>query len=77
MYCVYICIYIYIYIHIYLHTHIFVWSLLRLACFRKWPVEAMPIGDFPESLSQAMLVGIMLVGRLGVLGVCLESPLLV
>ena len=26
----------------------------------------MPIGDFPESLSQAMLVGIMLVGKLGV-----------
>ena len=26
----------------------------------------MSIGDFPESLSQAMLVGIMLVGRLGV-----------
>ena len=25
-----------------------------------------PIGDFPESASQAMLVGIMLVGRLGV-----------
>ena len=25
-----------------------------------------PIGDFPESLSQAMLVGIILVGRLGV-----------
>ena len=25
-----------------------------------------PIGNFPESLSQAMLVGIMLVGRLGV-----------
>ena len=25
-----------------------------------------PIGDFPESLSQAMLVGIMLVGKLGV-----------
>ena len=25
-----------------------------------------PIGDFPNSLSQAMLVGIMLVGRLGV-----------
>ena len=24
-----------------------------------------PIGDFPESLSQAMLVGVMLVGRLG------------
>ena len=24
-----------------------------------------PIGDFPESLSPAMLVGIMLVGRLG------------
>ena len=27
----------------------------------------MSIGDFPESLSQAMLVGIMLVGRLGAL----------
>ena len=26
-----------------------------------------PIGDFPEDLSQAMLVGIMLVGRLGVI----------
>ena len=26
-----------------------------------------PIGDFPESLSQAMLVGIMLVGRFGVI----------
>ena len=26
----------------------------------------MSIGDFPESLSQAMLVGITLVGRLGV-----------
>ena len=25
-----------------------------------------PIGNFPERLSQAMLVGIMLVGRLGV-----------
>ena len=24
-----------------------------------------PIGDFPESLSQAILVGMMLVGRLG------------
>ena len=27
----------------------------------------MSVGDFPESLSQAMLLGIMLVGRLGVL----------
>ena len=26
----------------------------------------MPIGDFPESLSQRVLVGIILVGRLGV-----------
>ena len=26
----------------------------------------MSIGDFPESLSQAMLVGVMLVGQLGV-----------
>ena len=25
-----------------------------------------PMGDFPECLSQAMLVGVMLVGRLGV-----------
>ena len=25
-----------------------------------------PIGDFPEGLSQAILVGMMLVGRLGV-----------
>ena len=28
-----------------------------------------PIGNFPESLSQAILVGVMLVGRLGVVGV--------
>ena len=28
----------------------------------------MSIGNFPESLRQAMLVGIMLVGRLGVKG---------
>ena len=27
----------------------------------------MSIGDFPETLSQAILVGIMLVGRLGVI----------
>ena len=27
-----------------------------------------PIGDFPESLSQAILLGVMLVGRLGVFG---------
>ena len=26
----------------------------------------MSLGDFPESLSQAMLVGVMLLGRLGV-----------
>ena len=32
----------------------------------------MSIGDFPESLSQAMLVGIMLVGRLGGLHRSLE-----
>ena len=31
-----------------------------------------PIGDFPESLSQAILVGIMLVGRLGVNRLCLR-----
>ena len=29
-----------------------------------------PIGDFPESLSQAILVGIMLVGKSGVCIIC-------
>ena len=34
----------------------------------------MSIGDFPESLSQAMLVGTMLVGRLGVsFTMCFEA----
>ena len=33
-----------------------------------------PIGHFPESLSQAMLVGVMLVGRLGVLSIWGVSP---
>ena len=33
-----------------------------------WGGTLMCIGDFPESLSQAILVGIMLVGRLGVQG---------
>ena len=32
-----------------------------------WGEILRPIGDFPESLSQAMLVGTMLVGRLGVI----------
>ena len=31
----------------------------------------MSIGDFPESLSQAILVGIILVGRLGVYAIIL------
>ena len=31
----------------------------------------MSIGDFPESLSQAMLVGVILVGGLGVLSLVL------
>ena len=31
-----------------------------------------PIGDFPEGLSQAMLVGVTLVGRLGVTHPCLR-----
>ena len=30
-----------------------------------------PIGNFPKSLSHAMLVGVMLVGRLSVYGLCL------
>ena len=34
----------------------------------------MYIGDFPESLSQAMLVGTMLVGRLGVLILFFVAP---
>ena len=34
----------------------------------------MSIGDFPESLSQAMLVGMMLVGRLGVLAASGVAP---
>ena len=34
----------------------------------------MSIGDFPESLSQAMLVGMMLVGRLGVLPATSRPP---
>ena len=33
----------------------------------------MPIGDFPESLSQAMLVGVVLVGGLGVLCVAAKG----
>ena len=32
-----------------------------------------PIGDFPESLSRAMLVGVMLVGRWGVLQICVST----
>ena len=38
-----------------------------------------PIGDFPENLSQTILVGIMLVGRLGVvdvIGYCYRYVLL-
>ena len=35
----------------------------------------MSIGDFPEILSQAILVGIILVGRLGVVRMLQESEL--
>ena len=31
-----------------------------------WGEIPRPIGDLPESLTQAMLVGVMLVGRLGI-----------
>ena len=34
----------------------------------------MSIGDIPESLTQAMLVGMMLVGRLGVLAASSLAP---
>ena len=34
----------------------------------------MSIGDFPESLNQAILVGTMLVGRLGVPRFLLQAP---
>ena len=63
--CIYIYIYIYIHIHInmyiYIYIHTFVWSLLRLACFRKWPVEAMPnpptnIVDFTGFDSSIILI---------------------
>ena len=33
-----------------------------------------PMGNFPESLSQAMLVGVMLAGRFGV-HTCVHEPL--
>ena len=37
----------------------------------------MSIWDFPESLSQAMLVGTMLVGRLGVIWIISSNRILV
>ena len=41
--------------------------ITRISCTNFWGGIPRPIGDFPESLSQAILVGIILVGRLGVL----------
>ena len=66
---------IYIYIYIYINTNIAFTANLRtnIMDFRGFYSSIiliqrggilMSIGDFPESLSQAILVGIMLVGRL-------------
>ena len=78
----YVYIYIYIYIRIYIYTHIQLAAYLANLRTKILDVRGFdssiflisrggiprPTGDFPESLSQAILVGIMLVGRLGVSG---------
>ena len=74
----YICVYIHVYIYIYIHTYWCVTANLRtkildfrgfdssiILIIRGWIL--MSTGNFPESLSQAILVGIILVGRLGAL----------
>ena len=55
---IHVCIYIYIYIYIYTHTYI-PYHVLR-------GETIMPIGNYWHSLSQQILAGIILVGRLGV-----------
>ena len=75
--CIYIyiymhtCVYIYIYTYIY-STHHFSTSILDVRGFDSSIILILrggiltPKGNFPESLSQAILAGMMLVGRLGV-----------
>ena len=80
---IYVCICIYIYIHMYIYIYIYTCTYTCTANLRTNIVDfrgfdsnvilmsrggiLMSIGNLPESLSQAMLVGIMLVGRLGVI----------
>ena len=79
--CMYVCMYIYIYIcfcHIYIYMAVRRKTPNlpnKIVDFRGFDSSIMfierggiprPIGDFPESSSQAMLVGTTLVGRLGV-----------
>ena len=71
------CIYTYIYIYIYIMCTRYTANLpTDNVDFRGFDSSIMlyfrggiprPIGDFPESLSLAMLVGVMLVGSLGVI----------
>ena len=61
------CIYIYIYIHIHwLQRHHFSEGLAQTESLILRGTNLMSIGDFPESLSQAILLGRFLVWRLGV-----------
>ena len=76
--CTHMCVYI-IYIYIYIYTHCIILIITanlrtKILDFRGFDSSVilflrcgilMSIGDPPESLSQAILVGIMLVGRLG------------
>ena len=79
--CVYIYIYIDIYIYIYIifgwhHLSSATYLDTKILDFRGFDSSIIliirggiprPIGNFPESLTQAMLVGVMLVGILSVL----------
>ena len=73
--CMYVCMYVYIYIYIYNTNNTTTANPpTNIVGFRGLDSSIIliirggiltSIGDFPESLSQAMLVGTMLVGRLG------------
>ena len=69
-------IHIYIYIYMYKHTNTLANLRAKILDFRGFDsniiliqrgVILMSIGDFPENLSRAMFVGMMLAGRLGVI----------
>ena len=51
----------------------FIWFYSSIVLI-VWRGTLMSIGDFPESLSQAMLVGVMLVGGFGILLLLLLNP---